>query len=323
MSELWRSSLKRVQSHFAGGTDTHSPVYVFLTEHARPETGWPATQWRSPCFATGFDQIPGPGDGLLTAVEMPDGTTGYKPFYMRGFVLSGDDGARRRFNQTAVDGWTAIESVVRVRKLVPCKYDISGGPAQPVSLWLMFIFRLAWEKVEGSTLRAKHFVREFVDGTTYTVDMETLERYQQPHDDWEFNFAGGGWHKNIGKRPNFIYSELHDAAAASVAAIDILLAETAPRSPRAAVSQDKGGGLKPVLHPNDVKILRALASTTTTQNQYGIEQNSGLSRRSISERLAKLRAAGLTHRPNGDRGGEAITDEGRAAIPSDALHAVG
>jgi hypothetical protein len=82
------------------------------------------------------------------------------------------------------------------------------------------------------------------------------------------------------------------------------------------------GIAKPVLHPDDVKILRALASSSTTQSQYGIEAASGLSRRTISDRLAALRAAGLTQRPNGIRGGEAITDAGRAAIPADGTQAV-
>jgi hypothetical protein len=72
-----------------------------------------------------------------------------------------------------------------------------------------------------------------------------------------------------------------------------------------------------VLHPDDAKILRALAKAATTQTQYDLEAGSALSRKTISARLARLREAGLTYRPSGDRGGEAITDAGRNALAHD------
>lgn len=72
-----------------------------------------------------------------------------------------------------------------------------------------------------------------------------------------------------------------------------------------------------VLHPNDLKILQALAKAKTTQGQYDLEQTTGLSRRTISARLQGLRDGGLTERPKGKRGGEAITNKGRAALPQD------
>ncbi len=77
----------------------------------------------------------------------------------------------------------------------------------------------------------------------------------------------------------------------------------------------RGEAAKPgVLHPDDVKILRALALAKTTVNQYDLEGKAGLSRRTISKRLTKLRGRGLTYRPNGKHGGEAITDAGHAKI---------
>jgi len=73
-----------------------------------------------------------------------------------------------------------------------------------------------------------------------------------------------------------------------------------------------------ILHPDDEKILRALAESKTTQIQCYLETDTGLSRRTISERLKGLRAAKLTCRPKGERGGEAITEKGRAALPRDS-----
>jgi Bacterial regulatory protein, arsR family len=74
---------------------------------------------------------------------------------------------------------------------------------------------------------------------------------------------------------------------------------------------------RPVLHPDDVKILRALAAQPTTVSQYDLEAAAELSRKTISDRLTGLRKAGLTHRPNGERGGEAITDAGRTELSVD------
>ncbi len=65
------------------------------------------------------------------------------------------------------------------------------------------------------------------------------------------------------------------------------------------------------LDETDLKILGALASRHLTRlHQYQLEQLTGLSRGTIGPRLAALREHGLTHRPNGERGGEAITQRG-------------
>lgn len=68
------------------------------------------------------------------------------------------------------------------------------------------------------------------------------------------------------------------------------------------------------LEPDDRKILEALAKARTTQVQVDLEADTGLSRKTISSRLKRLRAAGLTYQPNGQRRGEAITDPGRQAL---------
>jgi len=87
--------------------------------------------------------------------------------------------------------------------------------------------------------------------------------------------------------------------------------------PPAAKPKTAASEPAPVLHPDDVKILQLLAKAGTTQFQYSLEAASGLSRKTISIRMAKLRKAGLTSRPNGARGGEAITNDGRTALAND------
>ncbi len=71
-----------------------------------------------------------------------------------------------------------------------------------------------------------------------------------------------------------------------------------------------------ILHRDDLKLLSVLARAQTTVLQYELEQDPriGLSRRTICERLKRLRDAGLTYRPNGERGGEAITNAGWARL---------
>jgi len=74
-----------------------------------------------------------------------------------------------------------------------------------------------------------------------------------------------------------------------------------------------------VPHRDDRVILRALGASKVTMTQETLsmaEKNggTGLSARNILKRLANLRERGYTHRPNGDRGGEAITDKGRSLI---------
>ncbi|HZZ42451.1 MAG TPA: winged-helix domain-containing protein [Tepidisphaeraceae bacterium] len=75
------------------------------------------------------------------------------------------------------------------------------------------------------------------------------------------------------------------------------------------------------LHPHDVAILRALADAKTTLSQYQLVErvdvgSSKLSRKTISKRLRILRTAGLTDRPCGLRGGDAITERGMKMLRS-------
>jgi hypothetical protein len=71
------------------------------------------------------------------------------------------------------------------------------------------------------------------------------------------------------------------------------------------------------LHKNHVKILTYLDRcypSPQTQEEMGMPRAVGLSERTIRDYLPKLRDLGLVHRPQGDKGGERITDEGRRAL---------
>lgn len=71
----------------------------------------------------------------------------------------------------------------------------------------------------------------------------------------------------------------------------------------------------PPLDDKDVSILRYLEEMyPLAKSQTDIEAGSLVSRRTIGRRLAKLRDKNLTHRPKGEKGGEAITDQGRKLL---------
>lgn len=90
-----------------------------------------------------------------------------------------------------------------------------------------------------------------------------------------------------------------------------------PGSASSTVEADPAPAQIEPLHPDDVRILQALAKAGTTQTQYDLETATGISRRTISPRLAALRERGLTWRPHGERGGEAISDAGRRLVSPD------
>jgi hypothetical protein len=81
---------------------------------------------------------------------------------------------------------------------------------------------------------------------------------------------------------------------------------------------DFGSGRKRkdlALHSDDLLILAALAKMPSLcHDQITIETVSGVSRRSLSSRLSVMREKGLTHRPNGERSGEQITEEGLSLL---------
>jgi hypothetical protein len=74
------------------------------------------------------------------------------------------------------------------------------------------------------------------------------------------------------------------------------------------------------LHPRDRWILMVLREAGTCLTQEKIEgilerdSKRRLSAKTIGKRLERLRNAGFTTRPNGDKGGDAITPEGRTAL---------
>jgi len=98
------------------------------------------------------------------------------------------------------------------------------------------------------------------------------------------------------------------------------------RSTGPSEDESRAAGRRPPRRPNDrapeslgpveAEILRALAANApVTMIQVQIEAQLHISKRTISGRLKRLRELGLVIRPNGPRGGETITDKGRACLP--------
>ena len=78
---------------------------------------------------------------------------------------------------------------------------------------------------------------------------------------------------------------------------------------------DESAPSAPPLDYEDVQVLRYLAEMyPLTKSQADIEAGSHVSRRTIGRRLKSLRDRGLTHRPKGERKGDAITDRGRTIL---------
>jgi hypothetical protein len=108
----------------------------------------------------------------------------------------------------------------------------------------------------------------------------------------------------------------HNAALETLERLALLVRQTP--------SPDSGGEMRnagtsdrdsfPTLRPIDAKILRALEDAGTTLTQFDMSDRVSFSERSIRDVLRQLREAGLTHRPHGERGGETITERGRAAL---------
>jgi uncharacterized membrane protein len=68
------------------------------------------------------------------------------------------------------------------------------------------------------------------------------------------------------------------------------------------------------LHPDDLRLLRALNDSGATMKQEDLAATTRLSRGTLGRRLKRLREMGHVARPMGDRGGDAITDKGRQAV---------
>ncbi len=89
--------------------------------------------------------------------------------------------------------------------------------------------------------------------------------------------------------------------------------------PPASSPPDTRDGPERTLHRDEKDILGVLAEMNQTVVQVDLEaamHDSGCrrSRSTIGRRLKLLRARGLVHRPDGDRGGDAITKLGRQAL---------
>jgi predicted transcriptional regulator len=73
-----------------------------------------------------------------------------------------------------------------------------------------------------------------------------------------------------------------------------------------------GGEKKlPRLQEIDIKILKYLNSVKFAQKLSDLEAELDIPRQTVSKRMKVLRALGLIHRPQGRRGGEAISTSGR------------
>lgn len=81
-------------------------------------------------------------------------------------------------------------------------------------------------------------------------------------------------------------------------------------------SVDTHGDENYVLQRDDVLILEALEGTGQAMTQVEIEayKNTMPSRGTIGKRLERMRKAGYIRRPHGDRGGDTITNDGKAAL---------
>ena len=73
-----------------------------------------------------------------------------------------------------------------------------------------------------------------------------------------------------------------------------------------------------VLHPDDLMILQVLSTAGTTLTQEALNKKIARDVKTIGKRLARLRELGLTHRPDGERGGDAITETGIKALRPDS-----
>ncbi len=109
--------------------------------------------------------------------------------------------------------------------------------------------------------------------------------------------------------------------AGKIAALDRQISKVAAMLalPRPPAEGDGPAAGDLVLHRDDVTILRVLAAENRATHQADIETATTklrppLSRATIGKRLKALRDLGLVHRPHGDRGGDAITGQGREAL---------
>jgi hypothetical protein len=78
-------------------------------------------------------------------------------------------------------------------------------------------------------------------------------------------------------------------------------------------SQAGDSSLPPPVRPEEMLLLKKL-NMAYPQTVLEADDELGLSRRSIGLFLERLRSLGLTHRPLGERSGEAITLTGRALL---------
>lgn len=315
MPELWRTALARIADTFSA-LACAEPIRACIDENRFPpgshhqrkpqpenrQFGGGAI-WQSCTAPTVCPREPAIVDGT-GAIAIP-------PFYHRSLTLKGDSVTLRKFTACASEAWQVVQELPLSNEYMPWRRDAYGMPVSADAIWMTLVFHLGYDSIEGSSLRANRMVTEIVlpgspDSQKYEISFDRLRDIQQG----KHSLPGSeymDWVRQLDSPPNAVSSELTDAAAASVAAIDILL--NSPATTSAELASSASG---PILDVIDVNILRALAK----QKVAGIlivqlAENAGYNRDTCSDHLKKkLYPIGYAILVS-QRKGAAITSEGR------------
>jgi hypothetical protein len=96
-----------------------------------------------------------------------------------------------------------------------------------------------------------------------------------------------------------------------LAAFDFSWQPAAENDPHRPPSPPEGEDTLPAVDGDDIKILAQLCKAAPRLlNNYALESETRISRKTVGTRLKRLIEAGLAHRPKGDRKGAAITQKG-------------
>jgi hypothetical protein len=268
MAEIWRTSLNRIQQRFTALKSSGHQLHAVVTERRSPPHGWPSSRWQPSYPATPENLANarikthrsahmgrGPLDAPLNidwSSAGPGKVTG--DTWRRDIDLFGSTGeAVPQFLPIAIDAWKIVDSLPLVKETIPYRRDVTGDPIDAESLWVMFVFKLAWKEIQGTSLRAKRFVRE-QSNALYTIDVRSLEMMQKNPAFFPPGSHFGQWIPKDDPTPDFIYSEFTDFAEASICAIDILVGHEMERTTTPADSIPETSptpNIKPMVHLPD------------------------------------------------------------------------
>jgi hypothetical protein len=236
MSEIWNASLRRIQQRFADLKTGGNSIHAVVTDRKTPQSGWPATKWQASFPATPENRanlrlkthlsasfFGGALEGPMRVDWTTTPGTIVGEIWHRDIDVFGNTGAAvKLFEPIALDAWRAAETNSFVNDVFPYRLDYSGTAPTPESLWILLVFKLAWKEVQGSSLRARKFVREQTN-IGFTVDLKTLEAMRKNPSLLPTGSQYAAWIPKAVPAPDFIYSEIEDFVEASINAIDILL----------------------------------------------------------------------------------------------------